>query len=135
MGRTTGAFRIFTSEGITTVTPPRGWKRWRALIAMTWRFRLYADKRNWLDSMQEPAGAYVAALTELGFNIQFETYPDEDGGTLPADPMVLRFFPGASEVRAERTEVPAGEREDEFLIPEPAEPVFQRLREQPDSQA
>ncbi len=67
LGRSPEPIRIFTSEGTTTVAPPRGWKRWRAIARLTWRFRDYAEKRNWLDSMQEPASTYVRALHELGF--------------------------------------------------------------------
>ena len=93
-GHAPGPVRIFTSEGITTVTPPRGWKRLRAAANLTWRFRDYAEKRNWLDSMQEPASSYVRALEELGFSIRYEPYRDETGRALPPDPMVERFFPG-----------------------------------------
>ena len=92
LGQTPQPFRIFTSEGITVVTPPRGWKRLRALARLTWHFRDYAEKRNWLDSMQEPASSYLGALNDIGFDIRFETYADETGKALPADPMVLRFF-------------------------------------------
>jgi poly-gamma-glutamate synthase PgsB/CapB len=94
LGRTPKPFRIFTSEGTTTVIPPRRWKRWLAAARLTWRFREYAEKRNWLDSMQEPASAYIRSLKELGFKVRFETYEDENGQALPADPMVQRFFPG-----------------------------------------
>lgn len=94
LGRSPQPFRIFTSEGTTTVRAPRGWKRWRAVAKLTWHFRNFAEKRNWLDSMQEPATSYIRALKELGFKIRFDTYPDEEGQLLPADPMVRRFFPG-----------------------------------------
>jgi poly-gamma-glutamate synthase PgsB/CapB len=93
-GRAPKPIRIFTSEGTTSVTPPRGSKRWRAAARLTWHFRDYAEKRNWLDSMQEPASAYVRALKDLGFKIRFEPYQDETGRALPADPLVERFFPG-----------------------------------------
>jgi poly-gamma-glutamate synthase PgsB/CapB len=93
LGRSSLPLRIFTSEGTTSVTPPRGWKRWRAVARLTWHFRHYADKRNWLESMQEPANSYIGSLRELGFRIRFETYADETGRALPADPGVARFFP------------------------------------------
>jgi hypothetical protein len=54
LGHIARPFRIFTAEGITTITPPTGWQRWRANLKLTWYFRHYADKRNWLESMQEP---------------------------------------------------------------------------------
>jgi gamma-polyglutamate synthase len=98
LGRAPQTFRIFTSEGITTITPPRGRQRWRAVARLTWHFRHYAEKRNWLDSMQEPPSTYVTELTELGFDIRFQAYADETGRTLPADPMVERFF---TQARAE----------------------------------
>jgi len=94
LGRNPQPIRIFTSEGTTTLTPPKRWKRWRAAVKLTWRFRAYAEKRNWLDSMQEPASAYIRALKELGFKVRFDTYRDEGGRALPADPMVQRFFSG-----------------------------------------
>ena len=62
-------------------------------MKLTWHFRYYAEKRNWLESMQEPASTYVNELMGLGFRIHFETYPDETGQALPADPMIERFFP------------------------------------------
>jgi len=93
LGRAAKPLRIFTSEGTTSVTPPRGKQRWRAAARLTWRFREYAEKRNWLDSMQEAPSAYIRALKELGFEFRFEPYPDERGQALPADPMVQRFFP------------------------------------------
>jgi len=93
-GRAARPFRIFTSEGVTHVQPPRGWQRWRAAWKLTWRFRDYAEKRNWLASMQEPPSTYVRALKDLGFKIRFDTHPDEHNRPLPPDPMVQRFFPG-----------------------------------------
>jgi hypothetical protein len=132
LGRSPRPFRIFTSEGITSVTPPRGWRRWRAAFRLTWHFREYAEKRNWLDSMQEPASAYVRALTELGFSIRFDTYADGTGGALPADPMVLRFFP-----QAPADEVDAAVGLAAELMVEPGlpvlEPVVRCLQEEPRS--
>jgi hypothetical protein len=107
LGQTPQPFRIFTSEGITVVTPPRGWQRLRALARLTWHFRDYAEKRNWLDSMQEPASSYLGALNDIGFDIRFETHADETGRALPADPMVLRFFVQARAAQAAETAGPA----------------------------
>jgi gamma-polyglutamate synthase len=92
LGRKPKPVRIFTSEGVTNIEPPRGWRRWRALWRLTWRFREYAEKRNWLESMQESPAAYARGLRELGFGIRFDAYADEAGQPLPADPMVERFF-------------------------------------------
>ncbi len=93
LGRPALPMRLFTSEGTTTVTPPRGWKRWLATMRLTWRFRDYADKRNWLDSKQESPSSYLQSFKALGFKVRFETYTDETGQPLPEDPKVTRFFP------------------------------------------
>jgi poly-gamma-glutamate synthase PgsB/CapB len=87
------AVRIFTSEGLTTLHPPRGWLRVRAGLKLTWKFKEYAEKRNWRESQQEKPAAYLQSLQDLGFQITFEPYLDREGHPVPADPAVTRFFP------------------------------------------
>ncbi len=87
---------IYTSEGITTLKPPKYlvrqlFARWK----LTWRFTHYAHLRNWKEESQSPASSYIEALQSLGFQIAYQphTYP-----SLPefkADPAVQRFFPAA----------------------------------------
>ena len=93
LGRRPQRFRIITSEGVTRIEPPNGWQRWRAACKLTWQFRRYADKRNWLESSQDPPSTYVRDLRELGFRLDFEGHRAPDGTTLPVDPSVQRFFP------------------------------------------
>lgn len=133
-GQGSAPFRIFTSEGITTVKPPRGWKRWHAAFNLTWRFRDYAEKRNWLDTQQEPASAYIAALAGLGFDIRFATYPDPTGRPMPADPMVQRFFLEADGASFDQAAGLEAEAVAERIRPAAPEPVVALLHEQPESQ-
>jgi poly-gamma-glutamate synthase PgsB/CapB len=99
-GRRPQPVTVFTSEGMTRVIPPQGWARWKAAARLTWRFRDYAEKRNWQESMQEPPSTYVNAFRRLGFDIQFYAYPDDTGKALPADPKVRRFFMSDTRGRA-----------------------------------
>ncbi len=93
LGQRAQPFCVFTTEGITSVTPPRGLKRLIALLKLTWRFAEFAEKRNWRENMPEPPTTYLRALEKLGFKTKFEPYPDGKGRGLPVDPMVTRFFP------------------------------------------
>lgn len=93
LGRPARPFRVFSNEGITTVIPPRGLRRWLAAVKLTLRFREFAEKRNWRENMPDPPTAYLCALEKLGFKTKFEPYLDGNGQPLPVDPMVIRFFP------------------------------------------
>ena len=85
---------IYTSEGITTLKPPKSlWQRLYARWKLVWRFAYYAHLRNWKEQGQSSASTYIKALQSLGFQIVYQphTYP-----SLPefkADPAVQRFFP------------------------------------------
>jgi hypothetical protein len=124
LGRTPQPFRSFTSEGVTIITPPRGRKRWLALAKLTWQFRQLAEKRNWLDTMQEPPNAYIRSLEELGFDIRFETYLDEAGKLLPGDPMVLRFF---TQFRAGEFQAPPARGVSNAPVTPQPEPIAQEM--------
>lgn len=93
LGHRVQQFRLFSSEGITSVTPPRGLRRLLAVLKLTWRFAEFAEKRNWRENMPEPPTTYLSALEKLGFKTRFEPYPDVNRRALPVDPTVLRFFP------------------------------------------
>ncbi|MBY6129620.1 hypothetical protein KUW15_12940 [Qipengyuania aquimaris] len=81
--------RIYTSEGITTLSPPRALKeRFRIWWQVTRNFAELAELRN-----TDPR-AYVERLTKLGLAIEHKPYPDEEGAEAEAaqDPGVTRLF-------------------------------------------
>lgn len=92
-GWPTRPMKLYTSEGITEIMPPRGlFARLRARLKLTFHFVRYARLRNWDAGGAAAANGYVAALRELGFSIGFRTHTDPAARPLPADPMVRRFF-------------------------------------------
>ncbi len=80
--------KIYTSEGITTLKPP---KSWRARFSLTRRFAHYAQLRNWNET--SPAQSYIKALQDLGFKIDYQTHSYPSLPEFKADPAVQRFFP------------------------------------------
>jgi gamma-polyglutamate synthase len=81
--------RLVTSEGMTEMTPPRGFlRRIRSRLALSLRFAEIAALRNWTEKSSGPPSGYIKALEELGFT--FALRPHEDGSAV--DPMVARFF-------------------------------------------
>jgi gamma-polyglutamate synthase len=82
--------RLFTSEGITELTPPRSiLKRCRARVVLNMRFAEYASLRNrWDDDPR----SYLQALARLGFEIRFRGHGSIES-TRSEDPSVTRFFP------------------------------------------
>ncbi|MFC2990715.1 HEAT repeat domain-containing protein [Halomonas tibetensis] len=90
----TRPMKLYTSEGVTEITPPSGlFSRLRARLKLTFRFAQYARLRNWeADSGGAPNG-YMTALQALGFQVGFRTHTDPEARPLPADPAVQRFFP------------------------------------------
>ncbi|MBE0490237.1 MAG: hypothetical protein IBX53_14275, partial [Halomonas sp.] len=90
----TRPMKIYTSEGVTEITPPRGlFPRLRARLKLTFRFAHYARLRNWEADSGGAANSYMTALQALGFGVGFRTHTDEQARPLPADPAVQRFFP------------------------------------------
>lgn len=90
----TRPMKIYTSEGVTEITPPRGlFARLSARLKLTFRFAHYARLRNWEASSDESPRRYMAALQALGFRVGFRTHTDPDMQPLPVDPSVKRFFP------------------------------------------
>lgn len=89
-----GPLRIYTSEGITEITPPGSlWRRARSRIQLTLRFPHYARLRNWREGDAEGAAGYVRALCALGFSIQFRPHQDHPDIPASVDSAVTRFFP------------------------------------------
>jgi gamma-polyglutamate synthase len=80
-----GSMRLFTSEGVTTITARKGlWSRFRSFHLISWRFNELAALRNKIGS------DYVTALRAHGLQVAFA--PHDDGGNDNADPNVTRFF-------------------------------------------
>jgi gamma-polyglutamate synthase len=78
------ALRIFTSEGLTLVEPPRGFfARLRGFLAISRNFAGLAELRN------QAGNDYVAALRQHGVTVSHA--PHGDHGE-PPDPQVTRLF-------------------------------------------
>ncbi len=89
----TSPIRIFTSEGITEIRPPRlFWRRWKARTALTLRFPHYARLRNWREESRDPPDSYLQAIRRLGFSIRLRPYKGPNGDSR-IDPQAARFFP------------------------------------------
>lgn len=90
----TRPMRIFSSEGVTEITPPSGlWGRLKARTRLTFGFARYAELRNWQAGSGRDAAAYVKALQRLGFKVCFRPHTGLDGSPYPEDRTVRRFFP------------------------------------------
>ncbi|GAA3903346.1 hypothetical protein GCM10022228_12020 [Halomonas cibimaris] len=90
----TRPMNIYTSEGVTELTPPGGLvARLRARLTLTFRFAHYARLRNWQADSGRAANGYMTALQGLGFTVRFRTHTDPKARPLPEDPAVRRFFP------------------------------------------
>jgi len=64
---------IHSSEGLVTISAPRGWKGWRAWFRITVRYPRLSALRNEvrLGNPELDPGAYVTAFRELGFRVEF----------------------------------------------------------------
>jgi poly-gamma-glutamate synthase PgsB/CapB len=86
--------KIYTSEGITELTPPRSLHRRLAACAkLNWRFAHYARLRNYRPVEGARPRAYLDALAALGFRLRLRPYLDGEGRQCSIDPSVARFFP------------------------------------------
>ena len=93
-GWPTRPMQIFTSEGISEITPPAGLlARLRARARLTFQFAHYAHLRNWDSGGTAASNGYLSAIEQLGFRTRFHSWTDLKGRPLPADPAVQRFFP------------------------------------------
>jgi poly-gamma-glutamate synthase PgsB/CapB len=98
-----GPVRIYTSEGVTELLPPRSLaRRLEAWCKLTLRFPAYARLRNWTSRLQESPSSYSQALEELGFNLRLRPHggATEDAGSTALDPAAERFFPGGGALAA-----------------------------------
>jgi len=87
-----GPVRIYTSEGITEVTPPVSiFRKLKAYLKLTLRFPYYAKLRNWHEEMQIKPSAYIEAISKLGFRVRHTGWTLRTEET-PVDPAVKRFF-------------------------------------------
>jgi len=85
--------RLFSSEGITEIIPPRSLhKRLKARAILVVKFAEFARLRNWQESHQTEPARYIQSLRKLGFEVSFKPY-DSEGTALSEDPAVRRFFP------------------------------------------
>ncbi len=90
----TKPMKIYTSEGVTEITPPnRLTSRLRARLKLTFQFAHYARLRNWGADSGGAPNDYMKKLQELGFKVLFRAHTDLDAKPLPEDPAVRRFFP------------------------------------------
>lgn len=85
--------RIVTGEGVTEMTPPRGFlRRLKSRMRLSVRFAEIAALRNWTEARNQPPTAYIDALRDLGFEIRLQPHCNRAG----TDPAAARFFPAVS---------------------------------------
>ncbi len=93
--------KIFTSEGVTQMSFPRGiFKGTKAFMVLTFGFVKYTRLRNWHEKSQSKPDGYINALRKLGFSITFQGFEHTDTGDTEKeirrerdeDPSVVRFF-------------------------------------------
>ncbi len=81
--------RFYTCDGVTVLTPPRGWwRRLRASLLLSLHFEKYAALRNWSADSGTSADAYTQALRGLGFELSLEPLTPER----ELRPRVAKFF-------------------------------------------
>jgi len=86
-------FIIYTSEGVTFVTPPLSYQdRLNAKWALIWRFQYFAELRNWHEKSQFNPNIYVQALRKLGIEVRFEPHEYSEQKQNAVDSTVMRFF-------------------------------------------
>lgn len=91
----TQPLKIYTSEGITLITPPSGFiARLRARWTLTWQFALYAELRNWKEGSTNDANEYLSRVADLGFTFSMTGYTQEIGQEpYPIHASISRFLP------------------------------------------
>ncbi|MDX8405487.1 MAG: hypothetical protein R8K50_04975, partial [Mariprofundus sp.] len=88
-----GRVCLYSSEGVTEVVAPDHLiTQLKARCLLASRFAQLSALRNWRENSQAAPSAYVQALRDLGFDVQFHPHA-EKSGTAPVDSMVSRFFP------------------------------------------
>ncbi len=85
-----GTTRLFTAEGVTEITAPRGWpRRLAARLRLSFGYARLARLRNHRDEAGTAAGGYLAALARLDLAVRLRPHDDDAG----LDPAVARYFP------------------------------------------
>jgi poly-gamma-glutamate synthase PgsB/CapB len=93
-GWPTQAVKIYSSEGITSILPPKGLlARLYARTVIQFRFARLAQLRNWQEPSNHGPAEYVLQLRKLGFTISIEAYLDEQGNVALVESQARRFFP------------------------------------------
>ncbi|MDX1734831.1 MAG: HEAT repeat domain-containing protein, partial [Halioglobus sp.] len=93
-GWPTRPVKLYTSEGVTQIMPPRAlWSRLRARFHIMRDFKRLARLRNWQEDGDVAPAAYLASLEKYGFSFAISGYDADGETTLPVDERVARFFP------------------------------------------
>ena len=83
---------LFSSEGVTTITPPKGYvRRFISEVRLTFAYKKLAKLRNWQsNTSQDPASSYIEQIRKLGFSVKLEPFKTPKNRTI--DPDVNKFF-------------------------------------------
>jgi len=96
-GWPTQPMRIYSSEGITEVLPP---KSLTARLRARWKIQLQFAKlsrlRNWQEGDSFAPNTYLTKVSKLGFKLSIRGYADTRGNNYPIEPRVARFFPSVA---------------------------------------
>lgn len=93
-GWPTKPMRIFSSEGVTAITPPSSLlARFKARWLIQLNFAKLSRLRNWHEGDNFEANAYLKKVSQLGFKISIRGYADTKSNSYPVEPRVTRFFP------------------------------------------
>ncbi|MGQ4277234.1 hypothetical protein ACQ5ES_09335 [Pseudidiomarina sp. E22-M8] len=96
-GWPTEPMRIYSSEGVTEVTPPSSLlARFKARWSIQMQFARLSRLRNWQEGDSFDANAYLKKVSKLGFKLSIRGYADPKGGKYPIEPRVNRFFPSVA---------------------------------------
>ncbi len=92
-GWPTRAVKLYTSEGITKISPPNNlFKRLWAKLYISFHFKRFSILRNWQEHDETPAHSYLQAFMHLGFTFSHQPYQEHET-PLPIDSRVAKFFP------------------------------------------
>lgn len=93
-GWPTKPMRIFSSEGVTAITPPSSlYARFKARWLIQLNFAKLSRLRNWHEGDNFESIAYLKKVSQLGFRVSIRGYADASSNNYPVEPRVTRFFP------------------------------------------
>ncbi|MDN7135964.1 hypothetical protein [Pseudidiomarina terrestris] len=96
-GWPTAPMRIYSSEGVTEVLPPKSLlARLRARWKIQLQFARFSRLRNWQEGDSFAPNAYLKKVSQLGFKLSIRGYADNKGNNYPVEPRVNRFFPAVA---------------------------------------